>query len=414
MKIANFLLIIVLLLWFTSLLTAQPDSWVQPYQVEADKNSGHYSSQAKSFLRKEDYRASAANAIICLSMEARKRQIKKAQESLTEALPKAFSESEKRLAHLKQATVNFSGDETANMVYEVVKIYQELIYLNKLYSGLGADQLEGFSIELKDYSQNLKDAEDQLNEVRQQAAVMHYEKGTLYNGSTLREDNLMAARAFNTANLYAPGFRDAKDRYQAAYPLAVCFLGIGEIKNTSGKGNFSLHELRKSVYDLANFYILKDKLNYFRLLSPEDGYSSQANTRFEAEITNIVISRKQEDPSTKDREEEIEENGQKKKVKATVKFFNISAESKAEGHYTITDLQTGKLLESNPFSIGYYWNHSWATYTGDIRALKKSDKKDVEKKDTPHLTDQNLIDSAVHKVGSHFSSAITSFSKAYR
>jgi hypothetical protein len=416
MKRMNSLLIAIALFTFLPALSAQPPLWAPPYQVEAEKNSSHYCSKAKDFLKdkNKNYRAAAANAITCLAMEPNKRQIKKALEALIEALPQAYSESEKRLAHLNQAGVPFSGDGSANMAYEVVKIYRELIYINELYSGLTPDRLEGFSFELKDYTQELQGAEERLEETRRQAAAMHYEKGRQYDGSQLREENLLAAKAFHMTDLYVPEYEDARQRFNAVYPLAVCYFGLGEIRNNSGKGNFLINELRNSIHALSDYPIQRKKLTYFRLLPSAEGFSNKANVRFEAEISNIVFNRKEGDPSTKEREAEIEENGQKKKVKATITFRNRSAEAKAEGHYTITDLQTGQVMESKPFTAGYSWYHSWATYSGDIRALKKSEKKEVEDKDKPYPTDQSLTDSVIHDVANKLAGAISRFSESYR
>lgn len=315
---------------------------------------------------------------------------------------------------MKENSLPFSGDASANSVYEIFKIYDELIYIKELYDKLTPEQKEGLSFQFKDYTNELQDAKAQLAEFSKLAASMHYKEGIQYEGSQLREENLIAARAFKTADLYVPSYEDTKERLQKVYPLAVCYLGIGDIKNNSGKGNFLTQELRNSIHILSAYPIQKKYLPYFKLLSSEDGYSDKANVRFEAVITNIIVSRESNEPFTKDREEEIDDNGQKKKVSAKVTFHGKSMQGKAEGLYSIIDLQTGKVIESKPFMAGDSWHHSWTTFTGDIRALKKSDRRGIEDKDKPYPTDQSIIDGIIRNAAGNLANVIERFANIFR
>nr|WKN39756.1 hypothetical protein K4G66_13755 [Tunicatimonas sp. TK19036] len=233
-----FWLTVIVCFWASACL-AQPTTWESPYQVEQGKRDGYYVSQAKKLMKKEAYNASVANAVAALAIVDKKRQIRKAQEALREAYPSAISSSEARISALKASSADFKDDNTVNARYEIVKLYQEMVDFTNALKALPPETLESkkkddLTFTYNDYSNDLVTAEQLLQEGKQLAAEKHYtEAGDLMASNDI-ESNKKAAKKYDLATQYIPGFKNANEKYEEARALGTTRMFITDFRNKSG------------------------------------------------------------------------------------------------------------------------------------------------------------------------------------
>ena len=101
---------------------------------------------------------------------------------------------------------------------------------------------------------------------------------------------------------------------------------------------------------------------------------------------------------------------EKAKAKVTTYSKSITAESIA--FVQITDIKAGSQLTDQTVTGVSSWQYSWATYTGDQRALSDAQKSLTQKKETYPATDQ-LVEKARQDLLTNLSNQLKNFYSKY-
>lgn len=221
----------------------------------------------------------------------------------------------------------------------------------------------------------------ELTDLKAKAAEESYEAGIQALLKNTRDDAKQAYFLFSEANTFSPGYREAIEMItQAEFnaTLRVVFEELNTTRVNLGSFQPSVMALKRQF---LNFYPISDTAN---IKAPVDHQLRMIFSHYGEDRPNTTSRSENRTDSVKTGEKEV--NGVKKpvfqKVTAKITYYDKICNARADMNVNITDNKTGSTLKNNVVSGGYAWKTSWATYTGDIRALTDAQKKLCEKRET--------------------------------
>jgi hypothetical protein len=252
---------------------------------------------------------------------------------------------------------------------------------------------------------------NELTEAKSKAAEEVYEAGLQAMLKNTREDAKQAYFLFKESETYSPGYREVVEMSTQAEYNATFRVSYEE--TNASRENYSIQPaIAKAERQFLKFYsenevqTTKDpidqnlKLIYRGCYIPQNPTSSSNTEQVEKDV--------------KVREKEV--NGKKEpvyeKVKAKVTTYSKSIAAECSAFIQIADIKAGSTVLDKTTTGRSSWQYSWATYSGDARALSSTQKTLSQKKETYPPTNQ-LIDQARQDLLSNTTSQLKSFYSNY-
>ncbi len=407
-------ILLVSFLLATNLL-AQPNFAVRNYSVAYGKKANFYNNEAGRLFKKGQYNASTLNAANALRLATKKGQISEAQRRLFDSYNRAVQENLMRIESLQAGSATFVNDQTVTDRAAIVSIYKIMMDYNGILSTLPKSSFDPvkrkdpkLKLDIVDYKSELKQATTNLEEGKKEAAAWHYQQGRDLGRSSDLKTNKQAARHFRWAMIYVPSYEDSQSRYEKARLLGTTRLGVvnfttasqvsqyGDLGSITSDqfiarmpGNYEFFELVSR--DQLDLIISEQELNISGLMdensTTEVGQLKGVNVLLVGKLSSASQDRQQgggtetylEEKEVEDGEEKYVDSDGKEKtraiyktVSAKVKFYHKSASGNVIGSFKLLDVKTGSITRAGSLVGNYSWEHRWATYTGDKRALKSS------------------------------------------
>ena len=414
-------ILMVSLLIATNLL-AQPNFTIRNYSVAYGKKASYYNNEAGRLFKKGQYNASTLNAANALRLATKKGQISEAQGRLIDSYDRAVQENLNRIESLQTESATFVNDQTVTDRAVIVSIYKIMIDYNGILTTLPRSSFDPvkrkdpkLDLEIIDFKDDLKQASANLEEGKKEAAAWHYQQGRDLGRSSDLKTNKQAARHFRWAMAYVPSYEDSQSRYEKAKLLGTTRLGVvnfttasqvskyGDLGSIASDefiakmpGNYEFFEIVSR--DQLDLIINEQELNISGLMDEnsitEVGQLKGVNVLLVGKLSSASQDRQQgggtetylEEKEVEDGKEKYIDSGGKektrtkyKKVTAYVKFYHKSASGNVIGSFKLLDVKTGSITRAGALVGNYSWEHKWATYTGDKRALKSSNRSLVNK-----------------------------------
>lgn len=327
-----------------------------------------------------------------------------AEDLLEKAFPLAVEEYHRDIERKQQSSDAFPYDD-------IVKMYEELIYLTDIVESLKLPQTEVlfFKADVQDYHQLLLNAKNL-------AAEDHYLKGLDYRKAGTREAYRSAAQEFKKCLRYAADYHDASELYEDSRRKGLTRVAVMPFENRSGQIEYGdvgdalsskvvallladdelLETIEIVSRDNMNLILEEQELSQSCLVdddhSIELGNILGVHQIITGSITHINSSEPQTVRNKKDYEKTIivaqekyeDKDGKEHirnvydKVKARVTFHETRSEVSLLASYQILDVNTSRIIHSNSISCSAGYHHEWATYTGNKKALSWSAKSLVQ------------------------------------
>lgn len=262
------------------------------------------------------------------------------------------------------------------------KIINELNALQGMYSAITSTPAASALVQPKNYFQHLQDA-------REEAAADFYEKGISLLEKDGRENSLEAYRAFVKADKYVKGYREVESLISESYERSVINVVINPIQENnlffSGGSswnndfNYRPEDYQQSlVRDLGG---KNGNSNAVRFFTDRDAYRERVDADWIVDVRWRDVDPIRSTPYQYNRQ--ASRNVQVgsdtagkpvyKTVYATVYITQRSYTVRGELEYGITDVQSKNNIDFGLLRDDVSWTESYATYSGDSRALSQED-----------------------------------------
>ncbi|MCK4417644.1 MAG: hypothetical protein KAV99_05710 [Candidatus Latescibacteria bacterium] len=360
-----------------------------------------------------------------------KPEYEKSQTLIQDALRAAVNGHRDRIQELEFSEVKFKWDQ-------MVSEYEALVKLNQTIKNLPAlvnkktKRLVRF--ELSNYTQALAEA-------KTNAAETHYQEGLRLSQRKGLDFQKQAAKEFKAAQQFCPDYKDSTSRYQTCRRAGIKRVAIIPFEDKSGKrdrygavyGAISEMITDQMISEVMSDpsamefleLISRDQLEHImreQQLEMSDLIDEQTAVRLgklmgvhkilTGKITQIIAvpartvkkTEKQEANVVVKTEKYTDSKGKKKTryirgdVQATVTFYTKTAEASIGGSYKIIDVETARIEKSESFTDDAKFNHQWATYSGDEKALDSKAARQVKRGDEPAPTVEQLVNQAARNL----------------
>ena len=282
-------------------------------------------------------------------------------------LPQAYNEAVNKYGN----SINAASTGTQN-AQKLDIIYKDYLALQKMYTAIAATPAAFSHVNARDYGPDVATAADN-------AAAFRYERGM---DLLQRGDRLSAQKAFENfkqVSYYVPGYKDADDRKNEAYELAIVNVIVDKFdqrfNNYAVNGNYFQNDI---VYSLNNiggshyykFYNTAEprarevRADQFMDINVYDIWFGQMGSSRESYTVSKEVTEKDDKDDKKSRTYT---------VSATVNVTRRIIDSRATMDYRITDAAGRRMVASDRVNASYTWEKLTGSYTGDQRALGDKD-----------------------------------------
>ncbi|MBS1509311.1 MAG: hypothetical protein JST86_00605 [Bacteroidetes bacterium] len=230
--------------------------------------------------------------------------------------------------------------------------------------------------------------QNNIYDVRQQAADDYYTQATGLLQSNRRDDIKLSYKYFNKSDVLVPGYKDAKAQMEEAYRNAIINVVINPVVDNSffynaGWGNtgysYSNEYFQQNlVRELGGIYATRYPAKFYTDLEAR-GENIQPEWVVDLTLRNMDIPRPSMEITTRNVSRQIENNKDStgksiyQTVYATITVKRSYFVARAQMDVNIVDVNTRKTISFNSYSNSYNWEESHATFTGDRRALSNDD-----------------------------------------
>ena len=251
----------------------------------------------------------------------------------------------------------------------------------------------------------------ELTEAKTKAAEEVYEAGVQAMMKNTRENAKEAYFLFKESETYSPGYREAIEMTNQAEYNATFRVSFDE--SNASRENFSLQPaVNNTQRQFLKFYSTNEALNtkdpidqnlklvYRGCSVPQNSSTSSSSEEVEKDV-------KVGEKTVNGKKEDVLE-----KVKAKVTTYSRSFRVDSYSMIQITDIKAGTTLLNNEVDGSASWQYSWATYSGDTRALSNS-QKELTKKKEAYPDRDDLANKARQNLLSNLSGQLRSFYSKY-
>ena len=398
---------------------------------------GRLEKQARQAYQRGDYEQAVYDCAYALRINP---SYEPAQFLIQDTFKAAVIEHEANLNNLSSSTEKFRWDK-------IVSEYNDLIRLNRTIDQLPAlrNKATGELIELEttDYSSKMDPA-------IQMAAETHYNEGMTLSSSNDLKIKKQAAKEFKMALGFVSEYRDASQKYEKMRQAAILRMAIMPFEDKTGTRR-KYGSVSEVIMDDVVSSILSDNsaTEFLELVSRErleEVIEEQAlsqsgiidesmavevgkilgvNEILSGKITQIIVSPGE---TTRDvhqekskvvirREKYVDDEGKEKvrkiygEVEAKVIVFKRSTSARIRGSYNIVDVETARILKSDSFEESSSANVSWATFSGDERAISWSTRQLAKKGEQRVPVEGEMINRAAKKISTSIANSIKDYAR---
>ncbi len=296
-------------------------------------------------------------------------------ENALQAVPVLYSNIQKNhLAKIK----DLKNDKDIERWDDIINEYQ---HLQNAYDAIINNSAAFKMVNVQSYSSELFD-------MKQSAAEDYYQSGQTLLGKVNRSDAKKAYNSFKKSEKFIPGYKDASAKSDLAYESAIVDVLINPLEDNSFFYNSGLGNVGNTI---SNQFFQKDLLRDLNGIN-KNRYPARFYADWEARrdnirpdwivdliIRNIEIPYPMNNNYSRKASSRIQEgtdtsgNPVYRTVYATVNITSSSFTARAEMDVIITDVVTGKRINSRNTRDDYRWQEERATYSGDSRALNVRD-----------------------------------------
>lgn len=252
----------------------------------------------------------------------------------------------------------------------------------------------------------------ELTEVKAKAAEESYEAGIQAMLKNTRDDSKQAFFFFSDANQFSPGYREAiemitKSKFDATLKVVV----QPSIQN---------------MYDWNfNPQIFGYKGNQFVQFYTPVQAQEQSLAKIDQFMTLVVNGFQEARPAVTKRVQDVRDsvktgeqtiNGKKvpvyKPVTAQMTIYEKKITSRGSIRVLVVDAQSKAEVKNSEIVSDMGWSDTWATYTGDAKALSQSNLALCQKKE-PYMTRDYLVKQTESDLARKLSSALVAFYQSY-
>jgi hypothetical protein len=262
------------------------------------------------------------------------------------------------------------------------KIIKEMDALQNMYSAISATPGTSSLVQPKNYFSDLQ-------KTKEDAAADFYNAGTSLLEREGRENSLEAYHAFKKANKYVNGYRDVESLLKESYDRSIINVVINPIQdndiffsgiNSWGNDfNYRAEDYQQSLArDLGG---RNGNSNAVRFFTDREAYRERVDADWIVDVNWRDIDPIRSVPYQYNRQ--ASRNVQigsdtagkpvYKTVYATVYITQRSYTLRGDLDYRIADVQTKNNIDFGVLRDEVSWTESYATYSGDSRALAQED-----------------------------------------
>lgn len=351
-------------------------------------------SSGKSAYKKGDYYEAVLASVQRLRQ---KPDHKKSREILRLSYPLAIEFLEASVENELASNANFKYSSSVKNYERINRLYEEI------RTSPGA--LKIIPKPVSKYNE--------LNDVKAKAAEETYEAGIQAMMKNTREDAKKAFFLFSDANNYSPGYREAIEMIEQARFNATLKVVVQPFTQDYSDWDFEPVVFGYKGNQFVKFYSprqatdenLNDKIDqYIRV--EVNGFSED----------KPVITKRSETYTDSVKTGEKTVNGKKVPImsKVTAKLTTQTKQVTGRGSITlfITDAKNGVAIHNSRIVEEVSWSESWASYTGDARALSEGNKKLAAKRE-PYLERDYLPKLAKEALEARLANELRAFYSKY-
>lgn len=282
-------------------------------------------------------------------------------------LPQAYNEAANR--YLNAIAAARTGSASAQKLDIIYRDYQAL---QKMYDAIAATPAAFSHVTARNYATDLAAAAEDAAEFRYTMGMDFLRRGDRISAQKAYEN-------FRAVASYVPGYKDAEDRKEEAYDLAIINVIVDKFdqrfNNYPVNGNYFQNDIVHGLNNIGNshyykFYNINEpksrevRADQFMDINVYDIWFGQMGVNRDSYTVTKDITEK--DPKDEKKNRTIT-------VSATVNVTRRVIDSRASMDYRIMDAATRRMLGSDRVNAQYTWEKLTGSYTGDQRALSDKD-----------------------------------------
>jgi tetratricopeptide (TPR) repeat protein len=257
-------------------------------------------------------------------------------------------------------------------------IYREYLDLQRLYETIRRSPSVYDLVQPTDYSSYISTYKEEAGNVR-------YERGLELMDQNTKKSNREAYYEFQKALALKPGDLSIKQKIEESYENAVTNVVVMPLTRFGYQYSAYNFNYNNFNYDLFR-YLDNNKGAFLRYYSPSVAGSQTVRTdnTVEMRFSDVNIGRYRDQRSVREVSKQIvgkeivikKDSVVKEYITVKAKITTITRTIQADGllQATVRDFNN-RWLWSDTYRGDYSWSYSFATYTGDERALSEEDKK---------------------------------------
>ncbi len=251
----------------------------------------------------------------------------------------------------------------------------------------------------------------ELAEAKNKAAEESYQVGIQSMMKSTREDAKQAYFSFKESNDYVAGYREVVEMMTQAEFNATLRVAYEEI-NASRVNYGSLQPTINSMQ--RKFLTFKPVAErdtvpphqYLRIVF--NNYRIDNQPQFSSRNENVQRDVKVGEKKLPDgKVQDIMET-----VKGVLTIYTKTKRATSNATITITEYKNNAVLQNNTLEGNAQWQHTWATFKGDVRALN-ADQTNLTKKGDANPNDQTLFNQAISNLQKNLSQQLRNFYDRY-
>lgn len=262
------------------------------------------------------------------------------------------------------------------------KMLGELNALQNIYTSLQATPASFSIVKPKNY-------QGEIEQVKQQAAAEFYDRGTELLSRSGRENSLEAYKSFKQADRFVRGYKDSDKLIRESYDKSVINVVINPIEDNNIM--FSRFDswgadfrYRPEDYQQALARELSSRSGNdlpVRFFTDREVDRKRVNPDIEVNLAWRNLDGFRNNPSRYTRQ--VSRNIQVgsdtsghpvyRKVYATLQITRNVYQVRGDMEYQVADIHQNNIIDYGTVSDDVQWDDSYATYSGDSRALSQED-----------------------------------------
>lgn len=264
-------------------------------------------------------------------------------------------------------------------------IYNEYTDLQRLYDAIHSSPSVYDIVQPTDYSSF-------ITTYKEEAANARYERGLTLLDNNTKNSSKDAYYEFQKALALKPGDLTIQQRMDEAFNNAVTNVVILPLSRYGYQYSSYNFDMNNFNYNILRYLNTNNNSPFVRYYSSQDAQGTNVRTDdvVEMRFSDVNIGRYRDQRTTREVSKQIvgketvysKDSVVKEYITVKAKITTTTRTLRADGVLQATARDyTNRLLWSDTFNGDYNWVATFATYTGDERALSEEDKKLVSQRE---------------------------------